>query len=423
MSFHVTESEAEDFAAGCLEPAHRQRILRHLLTGCSVCCQKLLLDLPELFLDEGSPLGGPAALDIYDGAIDRAVASVRRHQLKCEKEKKERELTLSVLRRSRGLGIANLSPSWTKNPSGRPLVEALFELSFEARYSDPRQMLWLAHQARMVAEDTDPESYPPGAISDLKARAWAELANAHRVNEQFAEAESAFERAYEHLEEGTGDLSLLATVLSLEASLQREQRKASEAVELFARVHDLYLQLGERHLAGRALVSRGIASRTAGDPFEAVRCLKQGMDLVDRERDPQLFAIAAQALADALTASGDYQGAGELLLESGFRQIFASQPLGLLRLRWVEGQVHAGLGRLDRAERIFRKVREGFKEKGLEYEAALVGLDLASVWLRQGKAEPVKILAEEMLATFESLEIRSEATKARLILKAARGSR
>ncbi|HEX2223662.1 MAG TPA: hypothetical protein VHN15_05610 [Thermoanaerobaculia bacterium] len=284
-------------------------------------------------------------------------------------------------------------------------------------------MLWLAHQARMVAEATDTESYPPGAVADLKAQVWAELGNAHRVNEQYQEADFAFGKAHEYLEEGTGDPSLLARVLSLEASLRRDQRRASEAVDLFARVYDLYLQLGERHLAGRALISRGIASRTAGDPFEAVRCLKQGMELLDRQRDPQLSASAAQSLADALTASGDYQGAGELLLESGFRETFAAQPLGLLRLRWVEGQVHAGLGRLQRAEKILREVREEFLEKDLRYEAALVGLDLANVWLRQGKAEPVQGLAEEILAIFESLEIRPEATKARLILKAARGSR
>ncbi len=423
MCFHVTEAEAHDFAAGLLESEDRQRILRHLLSGCPACSQKLLLDLPELFLDDSSPLGGSATPDVYDGAIDRALASVRRHQARVEKEKKERELTLSVLRRSRGSGIANLCPSWTKSSSGRPLAEALCQLSFEARYSDPRQMLWLAHQARIVAEDTDPESYTPGIVSDLKAQAWAELANAHRVNEQFNEAELAFERAHEHLEEGSGDPSLLARVLSLKASLRRGQRRVSESFELLTQAYDLYLQLGERHLAGRVLVGRATIFYADGNPFESVRCLERAIAMLDQEHDPQLAVVAFQALAEALTESGDYRRAGELLLERGFRQAFASQPIGLLRLRWVEGKVHAGLGRLKRAERILRKVREGFLEQDLTYNAALVGLDLASVWLRQGKAEPVKILAEEMLATFESLEIRSEASKARLILKAARGSR
>lgn len=423
MTLHVTESEVEDFAAGRLDPEHRQRIVRHFLTGCPVCSQRLLLSVPELLLEDASPVGDPTSTEIYNGAFDRALASLRRHQVKAAKEKKERELTVTVLRKSRGPGIANLSPSWTKSPSGRPLAEALSRLSFEARYSDPRRMLWLAHQARMVAEDTDPESYPPGAVFDLRARTWAELANAHRVSEQFEEAEAAFEKAYEHLEEGTGDPSLLASVLNFEASLRRQQRRTAEAIELFARVYDLYAQLGERHLAGRALISRGIASRTAGDPFEAVRCLNQGIDLLEKGRDSQLLAVATQALADALTDSGDYQRAGELLLESGFRQVFAAQPLGLLRLRWLEAKVHAGFGRLQRAEQILREVREEFLEKDLKYDAALIGLDLANVWLRQGKAEPVQGLAEEILATFESLEIRAEATKARLILKAARGSR
>jgi tetratricopeptide (TPR) repeat protein len=243
------------------------------------------------------------------------------------------------------------------------------------------------------------------------------------VNEQFTEAETAFERAYEHLEEGTGDLSLLARALSLEATLRKDQRRVSDSVKLFTRVHDFYIQLGERHSAGEALVCRGVASGSMGDPIEAVRCLELGISLLDRSRDPQLVAAASYSLAAALTDSGDYRRAGELLLEGGFRQTFAAQPLGLLRLRWLEGKVHAGLGRLQQAERIFRKVREGFQERDLKYDAALVGLDLASVWLRLGKAEPVRILAEEMLATFESMEIRPEASKARLILKAARSPR
>lgn len=423
MTPHVTETEVEDFAAGRLDPEHRQRIVRHFLTGCPVCSQRLLLSVPELLLEDASPVGGPAAAEIYNGAFDRAFANLRRHQMKAAKEKKERELTVTVLRKSRGSGIANLSPSWTKSPSGRPLAEALSQLSFEARYSDPRQMLRLAHQARMVAEATDAESYPPGVVSDLRARTWAELANAHRVNEKYAEAEFALERAYENLEDGSGDPSLLAWVLNLEASLRKDQRRVPEAIDLFSRVYDLYLQLGELHCAGQAMVSRGVASGNAGDPVEAGRCLEQGLALLDRSRDPQLVAAAYHCLATALAESGEYHRAGELLLESGFRQAFATQPLGLLRLRWLEAKVHAGLGRLPQAEQILRKVREDFLEKDLRYDAALVGLDLANVWLRQGKDEPVQGLAEEILAIFESLEIRPEATKARLILKAARSSR
>jgi hypothetical protein len=91
---------------------------------------------------------------------------------------------------------------------------------------------------------------------------------------------------------------------------------------------------------------------------------------------------------------------------SGLGEAFASEPLNRLRLRWVEARVFAGNGRLERAEAIFKEVRSGFQEHGLEYDAALAGLDLAAVWLRLGKdARQVHLLAVEMTETFRRLDL------------------
>ena len=78
----------------------------------------------------------------------------------------------------------------------------------------------------------------------------------------------------------------------------------------------------------------------------------------------------------------------------------------------MEGKIHVGFGRLDQAERAFCEVRQEFLRRGQVYDAALVGLELGALWLRQGRTAEVQELAEEMHAVFEDLGVQLEATRA-----------
>jgi tetratricopeptide (TPR) repeat protein len=302
------------------------------------------------------------------------------------------------------------------------LCEALLRKSFESRFSDLKRMLDLAESAVGVARHIRPEEAPsPEFLADLRARAFAELGNAYRLNLRFHDAEESFARARAFLEEGSGDPSLNAQVLDLEASFRTSQRRLNEAVSLLNQVHDLYLEIGDLHLAGRALISKGIYTRCNGDPREAVSLLERGLDLLDRERDPRLIGIGKCALVDAFADCGQYREASRLLFRSGLRETFVAEPLLQLKARWVEGKVHAGLGRLGRAERAFRDTRQEYMQRGQIYDAALVGLDMAAVWLRQGRAEEVRSLAEEIYAVFKDLGVEPEAAKAlRFVQEACR---
>jgi hypothetical protein len=64
-------------------------------------------------------------------------------------------------------------------------------------------------------------------------------------------------------------------------------------------------------------------------------------------------------------------------------------------------------------------VREEFLLREREYDAALVGLELAAVWLRQGKAAQVRELAEETYETLRDLGVHHEAFKAVYFLREA----
>ena len=141
--------------------------------------------------------------------------------------------------------------------------------------------------------------------------------------------------------------------------------------------------------------------------------------MLDPERDPQLVAHGQESLLHALVDSGKLKEARRLLLESGLRRKLADEPVNLLKLRWVEGKISAGLGSLDQAEATFVEVREGFLQRGMEYDAALLGLELMEVWLRQGRSAEVREMAEEVLDTFEELKVKLEAQRAVRFLESA----
>jgi tetratricopeptide (TPR) repeat protein len=361
----------------------------------------------------------PAADGEYDSALSRAFENAPRHRSGLVREERQKELAIKRLREA-----GNPRGAMARRPRGRfrpwALCSAYIQLSFEARYTDPQVMRSFAETAVDVALDASPDSYSPGVVFDLRGRAYAELANALRVNNRFAAAESSIRNAKNWFSLGSGDMGLLAQILSVEASFLIEKRRLPEAAQLLDRSHDIYLEIGDRHLAGRTLVNRAyIASSLGATKRETAASLKRALALLDSSRDPQLAATARHNLIRHLAESGEYQRAGELLLASGLGRVFATQPLNHLRLRWVEGKVHAGMERLEKAESILREVRDGFHRRELEFDAALVGLDLCSVWLRQGKRERVVRLAFRMRETFQRLSQPVEARAALALLATA----
>jgi tetratricopeptide (TPR) repeat protein len=416
---HLDENEVERFIGGDLSPEERRTVVRHLLKGCRSCRARLASLSEVLFRAEDLKEGARGLRSFsYDAALARAATRARLYQTHYRKERERLEQALEVRSPAVDSGEEIASPE-VQALRGWPRVEALLRLSFEERYRDPQRMLVFAAAARLAAEELDERELGPCLVIDFQARAWAEIGNAYRVNEQYDFAAAALAHGQSLFEEGTGDILLLARMADIEASLHADQRRLGEAIELLKVVYDLYCQAGDLHLAGRALISKGIATHYSGQPREAVHLLQEGLKLIDSARNLQLAATGRQSLIHALADCGEFHEAGRLLLESGLRQVFAAEPLSLLKLRGVEGKVLAGLGKLARAERTFEQVREEFLSREREYDAALVGLELAAVWLRLGKTDEVREVAEETYETLRDLGVHQEAFRAVLFLREA----
>lgn len=428
---HVTEAEIELFLSGRLKTPDLRRLARHL-AACLQCRSQLR---PKCSLLRSAL--GPAMTELshdtaenaaYDAAIDRAVAKAKRQQPHWRKVTEWRE-QLIALAEDRPIariddvfqlfdGLQWKAPQWA-------YAEALLTLSYEARYTDPIAMEALAFAAATAAEGVENEKqahkrYSTAQIADLKVRAGGELANAYRRNYRFEQAEEVLLGALDYFQrEGTGDPQILARLLDLLASLRLDQRQLGAALDLLDQARCIYEEIGDLHLASRALISKGISTAYDERPREAAALIRQGLAQIDPERDPKLFTNARYELLHSLIDCNQFQEASTFLLNSDLRQAFADDPLNLLKLRWLEGKIFAGRGKLWRGEAILREVQDGFLRRQRQYEAAMVGLELTAVLLRQGKTGDAEQAASQALETFQALKINSEARKAVLYLREA----
>jgi len=321
-----------------------------------------------------------------------------------------------------GILSVHLTPEAVREaPAAQSLaaVEALLQRSWELRQDDPRQMLHCALLATGEAGELDPEALGETRVEDVRCRAAIELGNAYRVSDRFQEAEEALSAAAKHFRKGSGAHRLQARLLDIQASLYGDQRRFDLCFAALDRMIGLYRELGESHLVGRALISKAVQTRYAGDAVKAIALLHEGLDLIDPEVDPKLAVNAAHNLAWLMIDCGRYREARRILWESLRHNSKHVGHLDRLKARWLEGRINSGLGKLDLAERDFRAAREGLESAGLAYTAAIAALDLAEVELRRKRPDEAESLALDAVRVFLSLEISREAHTAVLFLEEA----
>jgi hypothetical protein len=91
----------------------------------------------------------------------------------------------------------------------------------------------------------------------------------------------------------------------------------------------------------------------------------------------------------------------------------------MIRLRWVEGRIADGLGRTGQAIEILNQVRGEFASRSMDYDTALVSLELATIFAREGRADSVKALARHMAPIFRAQGVHREALAALALFRQA----
>jgi tetratricopeptide (TPR) repeat protein len=352
----------------------------------------------------------------YDFPLFRAFAKARRYAAALEEERREatRERFLKALPQP--------APPTPRQRTERDtaLCESFLDRCKTLRHTDPEGAQMLASMAVSLAERIEPHGRSAQEITDLQARAWAELGNARRVACDLTGAERDLSRALRLAEQGTGSRALLAQLMDLTASLFIDQQRFAEAIQLLDGVERMHRAVGDLHAAGRALISKGTAAGYGLlNPGEAVRLLTEALRLLDPHREPDLVFMTIHNLLFYLVDSGRASEAARLFAQSRALYALHTGRIDLLRARWLEGRIASSQGDDAVAEAAFREVQAGFAEVDLPYDAALASIELAGIWLRAGRTREIRGLIDEMVAIFRARNIRREAIGALLMLREA----
>lgn len=296
------------------------------------------------------------------------------------------------------------------------LVDLVLERSRQVRFEDPGAMIEWAQKACVLADHfalEDPNGGPvsaPGA----RARAWAELGNAYRVADDLENAEQALDYA-RRLAQGPGVASdTQLRVLELMANLSADLRSFSEARELLVALEKAYRRRGAGNKLASILIKLGLVQTDDNEPSTAIFSFLRAMEVLE-PGDPLVLA-AVHGLGIALVEASMPEVA-QALVASNRRLYRKAGRLNEIRLFWLEGKIASALDQPGLAEAKLNTARLAFLRRDKFYDSALVSLDLALLYARQGRRQALLYLVEQMLATFRRLGIAREAIASLLLVK------
>ena len=418
---HVSPELLAMVMRGDLPPRTLVTLVRnHLSDLCPDCRQAFeTLEAGNGMTRAMSAPKGARTADGYATAFDRATGKALRQAGRLRDQRSEagrdlRELlSLDPAERERRVERAH---SRFRSPQ---LAALLLAESGRRVGSDPDAARRLARLAQCVlARVTAPDA--DSWVSGLEVRALAIEANALRAGGDLTAAGALFRRSRALLaRHPSNDCEVYAEVASLEASLRQDQRRFAEAERLLARAVLLYRQAGRDDGVAKALIQKGAVHRLVGEPMAALECLEDAARCIDAEQHPDLFLCSVSNRALCLCDLDRHQEAEALVAAQRQRFASARNPWSRLRLRWLEGRILHGLGDEAAAERRLLEARDGFLVAGNDFNAALVSLDLAVLYLEQGRGAELKELAAGMGQAFRARQVQREEMAALLLFQQA----
>ncbi len=366
-------------------------------------------------------VGGPGQPEAEaDGAIERIATSLALEAEAFHRIHLKRTHRLSVAFAERQAARVHWPRLRAHSPAERPAVlretpefqswavaEQICHESIEAAAEDADEAVELARLAELAASlITGDDAW----CSRIRGYAAFHVGNALRVKGNLPNSDEAFHRAAARWKAGAaGDPEGLldeARVLGLEASLRRAQRRLPEALDLLDRALAVDRSETQR---GRLLVKRAKTLEEMGQHEEAIATLRRALPLIDSEREPRLLRNLLHNLVVNLCAQARFSEAEPLLKILRKAALQDRRHLNLVRLVWLEGRIAAGLGRPAEAVSHFEQVRREFLAKEIDFDAALVSLELAVLYLEQEHTSEVKTISRELAPVFVAQRVSREA--------------
>ncbi len=297
---------------------------------------------------------------------------------------------------------------------------ALFDLlREESRKEGLRSRQGGIFVSRLALASVDSTVLPRTQTLQLKARAWAWVANAERLADDLLTAERSLAQADRHLAATPSrDPFVDAELHLVKASLRAAQSLIHEALEATDYAEACARESGDKILLARALTLRGRVHWLLENHHDAVRDLETA-SLVAGQQGSSLQISIASSLTMAYISTGKLEKAYEPLEQAKLGVERLKSPAWQLQMNWVEGLLHSKLGQFALAESYYRKAYEGFGLLGETTNASNVGLDLSLMLLTLGKNDEALRIAGQIFPLFEQLQLPRNSAAALGVLQRA----
>lgn len=252
---------------------------------------------------------------------------------------------------------------------------------------------------------------------DLVGYAQVHLGNAHRVQGDLPAAEKTLSDGEALLRKNpSGEPLDDAVIFALKASLLRTQGRLGEALTL----HDEALgRPGASLMRAELLASKAYTLDEAGDLPGVLRTLEEAARNLSGKEDPRLLLSIRHNLVDALSKAGRFEEGKELIGEVKRLAFRVGTDLDSGRIQWAEGRIEAGLGNLDRGISLLLSARGVLAAKGIALDTALVSMELALLYLQQGRKDSVKDIARHLAPLFRAQALPRETLAALTLFRRA----
>lgn len=429
-AIHPDPTLLERFLRGELGADERKTVVRHLISGCETC-RSFAGELWQVADGERIQEAAPATGDYYR-AMDRAarLARERRPALAAARAKAPELLAelLAASHRER-LALVEGDPRF-RTP---PLCEALLDRRAEASSgcigpaviaedlgTSPTEPRELADLALILCGRIETADWGRSIVRDLEARAWAHRGDVACRAGQLEEAQRAFRMAHSLFGLSSEDPWDWAEISRYEARFELARGQTEAATALALESAALYRKLGERDLLSATLAEVGPLALRARRPDLAISALAEAVELIDPAREPRRLAGCLHWLGSLLVRTERAREALGHLWRARSLYERLREPEEVLRVRWSEGRAALAIGNLAEGEEALLAVRGHLLASGLSQDAAGVLLDLAQLYVRQGrKCEMRELFTEMNFLPYRTRDLEQGTIAALLMLRRA----
>jgi tetratricopeptide (TPR) repeat protein len=250
---------------------------------------------------------------------------------------------------------------------------------------------------------------------DVRALAWAELGNAHRICGDLRSAGMAFHHARQRVRDAADPL-VRAEVYQIEASYRDYTCEFDRATRLLRRAERLQIRFGTPNAVAVIRILRAEPARRTGRLIEAIDLLQSALGLLDVRDQPRLAIMAVHNLGHCLIDAGAFDAAlGILRRFKPAYETFAKPRDRALRTL-LEARAVRGAGLVSLAEAMLMEARDRLVELASPYEVVTVDLDLAELYAVENRWTELETIAGETLALCTAYGVGTEALAAAKLL-------